>query len=92
MKEGETYRVGSKYAPTCSKPPFFDDMPKEPTPIKDISGARVLALLGDSITTDHISPAGDIDKKGPAGEVPRGARRGSPKTSTASARGAATTR
>jgi aconitate hydratase len=48
------------------KPPFFDGIPKEPGPMKDISGARVLALLGDSITTDHISPAGDIDKKGPA--------------------------
>ncbi|MBL9037330.1 MAG: aconitate hydratase, partial [Archangium sp.] len=48
------------------KPPFFDGMPKEPGPLKDISDARVLALLGDSITTDHISPAGDIDKKGPA--------------------------
>ena len=48
------------------KPPFFDGMPKDPAALKDISGARVLALLGDSITTDHISPAGDIDKKGPA--------------------------
>ncbi len=48
------------------KPPFFDGMPKEPVAPKDVSGARVLALLGDSITTDHISPAGDIDKKGPA--------------------------
>ncbi len=41
-------------------------MPKEPVALKDISGARALAVLGDSITTDHISPAGDIDKKGPA--------------------------
>jgi aconitate hydratase len=41
-------------------------MPREPAPLKDIADARVLALLGDSITTDHISPAGDIDKKGPA--------------------------
>ncbi len=48
------------------KPPFFDGMPKDPAPLKDIADARVLALLGDSITTDHISPAGDIDKKGPA--------------------------
>ncbi len=48
------------------KPPFFDGMPKDPVPLKDIQAARVLALLGDSITTDHISPAGDIDKKGPA--------------------------
>ena len=50
------------------KPPFFDGMPKDPAPLKDITGARVLALLGDSITTDHISPAGDIDKKGPAAQ------------------------
>jgi aconitate hydratase len=48
------------------KPPFFDGMPKDPAPLKDITDARVLALLGDSITTDHISPAGDIDKNGPA--------------------------
>ena len=47
--------------------PFFDDMPKEPAPLKDIKGARVLALLGDSVTTDHISPAGSISAKGPAG-------------------------
>ena len=50
------------------KPPFFDGMPKEPVAPKDITQARVLALLGDSITTDHISPAGDIDKKGPAAQ------------------------
>ncbi len=40
------------------KPPYFDGMPAEPEPVSDISGARVLALLGDSVTTDHISPAG----------------------------------
>jgi aconitate hydratase len=50
------------------KPPFFEGMPKDPLPLKDINDARVLALLGDSITTDHISPAGDIDKKGPAAQ------------------------
>ena len=49
-------------------PPYFDHMPKEPGPVHDISGARVLALLGDSITTDHISPAGSIKKDGPAGK------------------------
>jgi aconitate hydratase len=48
------------------KPPFFDGIPKEPGALKNIENARVLAVLGDSITTDHISPAGDIDKKGPA--------------------------
>ncbi len=49
------------------KPPYFDDMPAEPTPVEDISGARVLAKLGDSVTTDHISPAGAIKKDSPAG-------------------------
>ncbi len=48
------------------KPPYFDGMPKEPEPPRDILGARVLALLGDSVTTDHISPAGSIAKNGPA--------------------------
>ncbi len=49
------------------KPPYFDDMPKIPTPVTDISGARVLAVLGDSVTTDHISPAGNIKADSPAG-------------------------
>src|SRR6059036_752745 len=48
--------------------PYFDGMPAEPGPVRDISGARVLCLLGDSITTDHISPAGSIRKTSPAGE------------------------
>ena len=48
-------------------PPFFQDLPPEPTPPTDIAGARVLALLGDSVTTDHISPAGAIPVDGPAG-------------------------
>jgi aconitate hydratase len=48
------------------KPPFFDDLGPTPKPLCDISGARVLALLGDSITTDHISPAGNIAKGSPA--------------------------
>jgi aconitate hydratase len=47
-------------------PPFFDDLPPEPEPVGDIEGARVLALLGDSVTTDHISPAGAIKKDSPA--------------------------
>ena len=50
------------------KPPYFDGMPKEPTPVVDISGARVLAILGDSVTTDHISPAGNIKADSPAGK------------------------
>ena len=49
------------------KPPFFEGMQREPQPVKSISGMRVLALLGDSVTTDHISPAGAIPKQGPAG-------------------------
>jgi aconitate hydratase len=48
-------------------PPYFHDMPAEPEPVQDVSGARVLALLGDSVTTDHISPAGSIKRDGPAG-------------------------
>ncbi|HEU0250417.1 MAG TPA: aconitate hydratase AcnA, partial [Solirubrobacteraceae bacterium] len=49
-------------------PPFFEDMPAQPEPLTDIDGARVLALLGDSVTTDHISPAGSIKRDGPAGQ------------------------
>jgi aconitate hydratase len=48
------------------EPPFFVDLPAEPPPLRDITGARVLAVLGDSVTTDHISPAGSIPKSGPA--------------------------
>jgi aconitate hydratase len=48
-------------------PPYFQGMPSEPEPVSDIEGARVLALLGDSVTTDHISPAGSIKRDGPAG-------------------------
>jgi aconitate hydratase len=48
-------------------PPYFDGMPAEPPPVQDIADARVLALLGDSVTTDHISPAGSIQRDGPAG-------------------------
>ncbi|WP_460835414.1 aconitate hydratase [Nocardioides hungaricus] len=49
------------------KPPYFDGMPDEPEPVSDIEGARVLLKLGDSVTTDHISPAGAIKKDSPAG-------------------------
>ena len=49
------------------KAPFFDDLAADPAPVKDISGARVLAKLGDSVTTDHISPAGAIKADSPAG-------------------------
>jgi len=49
------------------KPPYFDGMTREPAPVADIIGARVLAKLGDSVTTDHISPAGSIRADSPAG-------------------------
>ena len=49
------------------KPPYFDGMPAEPAPVTDVVGARVLAKLGDSVTTDHISPAGSIKADSPAG-------------------------
>ena len=50
------------------KPPYFENMPAQPTPVVDINGARVLAILGDSVTTDHISPAGNIKADSPAGK------------------------
>ena len=63
----QTYRwqSGSTYV---KNPPYFENMPAEPALRGDIVGARVLAVLGDSITTDHISPAGNIRKLSPAGE------------------------
>ena len=65
--DNATYRWndGSTYV---KNPPYFDGITMEPKPVGDISGARVLAELGDSITTDHISPAGNIRKASPAGE------------------------
>ncbi|WP_366653717.1 aconitate hydratase AcnA [Fodinicurvata sp. EGI_FJ10296] len=59
-----TWDVGSTYV---KSPPFFENMSRTPDPITDITGARVLASLGDSVTTDHISPAGAIKKDSPAG-------------------------
>lgn len=73
------------------KPPYFDGMPAEPTPVSDITGARVLALLGDSVTTDHISPAGNIKEGTPAAQYLRPTA-SSARTSTRSGHGAATTR
>jgi aconitate hydratase len=49
------------------KPPYFEGMPAQPAPPQDVLGARAIAVLGDSVTTDHISPAGSIAKNGPAG-------------------------
>jgi aconitate hydratase len=59
-----TWPSGSTYV---KNPPYFEGMTMEPKPVGDIKGARILAILGDSITTDHISPAGNIKKSGPAG-------------------------
>ncbi len=50
------------------KPPYFDGMPRNPEPVKNIANGRVLAILGDSVTTDHISPAGNIKSDSPAGQ------------------------
>jgi aconitate hydratase len=73
---GDTFAwdPGSTYV---RRPPYFDGMPAEPEPVTDIHGARVLALLGDSVTTDHISPAGAIKTESPAGEylIARGVQR-----------------
>ena len=49
------------------RPPFFENLPKEPAPVQDIQGARVLALLGDSVTTDHISPGRQHRQDEPGG-------------------------
>ena len=66
VPEGE--RFGWEPASTYVRlPPYFEDMPREPAPLREIEGARVLALLGDSVTTDHISPAGSIKRDSPAG-------------------------
>ncbi|BBX52034.1 aconitate hydratase [Mycolicibacterium poriferae] len=65
--EGKTFEWDSD-STYVRKPPYFDGMPAEPEPISDIKGARVLALLGDSVTTDHISPAGSIKKGTPAAQ------------------------
>jgi aconitate hydratase len=53
-------------------PPFFENLPVEPEPVTEIRGARALAMLGDSVTTDHISPAGDIAEDSPAGAYLKG--------------------
>ena len=64
---GELYHW-SEESTYIQKPPFFEGFKLEPTPITDIQGARVLAILGDSVTTDHISPAGAIGADSPAGK------------------------
>jgi aconitate hydratase len=65
--EGNTFEWDSE-STYVRKPPYFDGMDREPAPVTDITGARVLAKLGDSVTTDHISPAGSIKADSPAGK------------------------
>ena len=64
---GKTFEWDSK-STYVRKPPYFEGMPRNPKPVSDISGARVMAILGDSVTTDHISPAGNIKADSPAGK------------------------
>jgi aconitate hydratase len=66
VPKGETY-VWDQASTYIKHPPYFEGMSKVPGAVKEIVGARVLAVLGDSVTTDHISPAGSIKKDGPAG-------------------------
>src|ERR1700686_1153072 len=67
VPNGETY-AWENNSTYIRQAPYFDDMALKPSAIEDIKGARVLAVLGDSVTTDHISPAGSIKKDGPAGK------------------------
>ncbi len=67
VPEGDLYRWDPK-STYIKQPPFFENMPKTPPALADIRGARVLAILGDSVTTDHISPAGSIPVDSPAGK------------------------
>jgi len=67
VPEGELY-VWETKSTYIKLPPFFENMPRTPAPLMDMHGARVLAMLGDSVTTDHISPAGSIAVDGPAGK------------------------
>ncbi|MEO9248920.1 aconitate hydratase AcnA [Citricoccus nitrophenolicus] len=65
--EGDTFEWDEQ-STYVRKPPYFEGMPAEPTPVEDITGARVLLKLGDSVTTDHISPAGSFKSDTPAGK------------------------
>src|SRR5713101_5202721 len=67
VPEGDLYAWDAK-STYIKKPPFFEKMPRQPAALQDIAGARALAVLGDSVTTDHISPAGSIAVDGPAGK------------------------
>jgi len=67
VPKGQTY-LWQEDSTYIRRAPYFDDMKLNPSPVEDIKKARVLAVLGDSVTTDHISPAGSIKKDGPAGK------------------------
>ena len=67
VPEGELF-AWDRDSTYVRRPPYFDDMPREPEPVHDIHGARCLVLLGDSVTTDHVSPAGAIRPDSPAGK------------------------
>ncbi|MBZ5679753.1 MAG: aconitate hydratase AcnA [Acidobacteriia bacterium] len=67
VPKGETY-AWEKDSTYIRRAPYFEDMTVKPSPVREIKGARVLAVLGDSVTTDHISPAGSIKKDSPAGK------------------------
>ena len=67
VPKGQTY-LWEDNSTYIRKAPYFDEMTVKPSPVHDIHGARVLAVLGDSVTTDHISPAGSIKKDSPAGK------------------------
>jgi aconitate hydratase len=67
VPQGDLYQWDPK-STYIKLPPYFDNMPKTPPPLADVHGARVLAMLGDSVTTDHISPAGSIPVDSPAGK------------------------
>jgi aconitate hydratase len=67
VPRGETY-AWDKDSTYIRQAPYFDDMARTPSTVEDVRGARVLAVLGDSVTTDHISPAGSIKKDSPAGK------------------------
>ncbi len=67
VPEGETY-AWQRESTYVRRPPFFENLPRQPEEVQDLEGARLLALLGDSVTTDHISPAGAIKLASPAGK------------------------
>ncbi len=67
IPKGQTY-AWERDSTYIRRAPYFDDMKLKPSPVEEIRSARVLAVLGDSVTTDHISPAGSIKKDGPAGK------------------------